>query len=197
MLHRRVYGARTIALVFIGMTFFSLSKPVDKKWMFVALLGMAVAVVTHPFTSYVGALLLLLLMATAWHSRREISAVLPNLTGVFTYVTIIVLFSWSFVIGVAYLPSILDFLRAIAQSLLAPEATTSGVATSQSTGTKPFWVFALTAAGLATYFFTALGIFVQTQAAQEHSKRSVAGASGFFDLWFTCPPLPGWSLVVY
>ena len=164
---------QTLALLFLGMILLSLGEPKRREWMFVALLGTGTIAITHAFTSILLIFSLVLLAATDWlHSRRKTSAALPNLTGITTLAATLVVVSWDFFAGVAYWPDVFAFLRAATDSLFAPELILRTLAISQSTGIKPFWVFVLTAVGLATYFSIAFGMFVRAMLRRNARNRS-------------------------
>jgi hypothetical protein len=150
---------QTLALPFVGIVLLALCEPRRRKWVFVMLLGVVGVAITHAFTSYVFLFLLLLLAATGWKSGKRMLANLPNLTKTAVLLTIVVVSFWTCFVAIAYLPSqVFSYVRAVSDALFSPEFTWQTVAQSQSTvATKPFWVFALTAVGLAAYFFIALG----------------------------------------
>jgi hypothetical protein len=150
-----VHGA--LAFVFLGTVLLSLTKRGNRAWFFVVLLSVASMVITHAFTSYMLAVLLLLLGGMAWFSGKKASGTLPNLTSVTAALTIVATGAWSILVALAYLPNIFGFLAAITDSLAAPKPTLAPVSPS---GSKPLWVVSLTYVGLVTYFSFAFGMFI-------------------------------------
>lgn len=89
------------------------------------------------------------------------STTLPSLTKTVILAAALIVLLWNFFVALSYLPNILDFLTVIGEFLIFPQLTVRTLGMSQSTGVKPFWVFAATAVGLATYFFIAVGLFLK------------------------------------
>jgi len=163
---------QTLALLFLGVVLLSACEPIRIEWVLVAMLGMVGISITHPFTSCVLVVLLVLLKAMTWHSGKRVSTNLPNLTKITILAAALIVLFWNFFVALAYLPNILNFLMVVSEFLVVPQLTLGTLAMSQSTGVKPFWVFAVTAMGLATYFFIAVGIFLKAVVRRNAQKRN-------------------------
>ena len=185
---------QTLALVFLGMALFAWSKRRDRRWIVVALFGIASLAITHVTTSYVLIFLLLVLGVTALLFGKKTWEGLPNLTNVMGAITVVVLVAWSIFLAINYLPVILSYFGDITNELVFPKLTLAPVL---SKGVKPFWVVALTYVGFATYFFLAFGMLVRgllRRSVQERTTVWLALAGFIIFEVFLVPFLAGLSV---
>jgi len=184
---------QTPALLFVGMVLISLAEPRRREWMFVALFGVVGVAITHAFTSYMLIFLLFVLAATTWHSGRETSPALPNLTKSIAVVATVVVCFWGIFVAIGYMPNLVEYVRAVTDLAYLTEPA---LKTITPTGSKPLWVVALTAVGLATYFFIAFGMFVRALLKKNVQNRIKMGfaLAGFLIFGaFLVPNLAGSS----